>query len=136
MKWSGDAPPTRSQVAERISELDVERKRLDAYLKALDGLAEPIAAEKSVSVAVSISGVEAIMRPSNPSANATADVARQILLRNGGPMMLEAMLPHARAVKSWKASGDDKKDKGRLYSAMHRANEVFLKTPNGWALLE
>ena len=74
--------------------------------------------------------------PSNPKANATAEIAKQILLRKGEAMTLEAILPLARSVRSWKASGDDKKDKARLYAAMYRATEVFEKTDEGWALLE
>ena len=123
--WTGTTPPTVADVERRLAEIEAERQKLVRYLEALNGV---------------ISTNDGAPRPGprtwNPEVSLTGEVAKQALLKHGSALELDAMLPIARSFKNWNASGDNQKDKNRLYAAMYRAQSTFAYTDAGWDLVE
>ncbi|MGI8962730.1 MAG: hypothetical protein ACR2IV_23820 [Bryobacteraceae bacterium] len=149
--WSSEAPPSLAAARKRIADLeeqkqwaDAEIQRLNRYIEAVETLVNPsapVAPSNGTGAGASprepiFIGMRSPIQPSNPNATATGEIARQILLRNGGPLELDDMLQRARAFPEWRSNGDDRADKNRLYAAMHRADTVFCYTDDGWNLVE
>jgi hypothetical protein len=129
-------PPTLEQANARIAEIEKELRKLDALMQERgdwtayrDSLlrvtkqivprsATPMAATSARPFQIE-SGV-----PIPPLPPTTVDYAERALKAKGSKMHLNEMLEVVRK-NGWKGSGNDKIDRDRLYSAMHRQRHRF-----------
>jgi hypothetical protein len=135
-------PPTLEEVDLRIAKIDQELKRLNVLVQERQDL---IAYQHALRK-VTKQEPPTPTKPEPMSAFATTDggsilgvpytvrFAEKILKARGASMTLAEMLDAARET-GWKGSGDDKRDRERFYSAMHRQPEKFVSpAPLTWEL--
>ncbi len=130
-------PPTRQEALDRIARLDLEIQKRDALVKErtlLVSYVDILDQLEPDSDALALDAPKVLAPPQGaPSrlvqvyvGNPTGDTAYDMLKRFG-PLDLTELLKKVRENKNWKSSGDDKKDKDRLWAAMHRDTGRFTK---------
>ena len=138
MTSTNGTPPTRQQALSRIEKLEEEIQKIEALITERDLL------KSYVAILNRIAPVPGQLPPEDQSSatappklassvNSTADTAYE-LLKHSGPLNLSDLLKRVRENKGWKSSGDDKKDRDRLWQAMRRDPKRFMRVADHkWA---
>jgi hypothetical protein len=137
------APPTIEEVDAKLAQIERDLKRFDTLVQEKN---DWNAYRYSLLKVTKQEPPPAKREPVSAAALATTDggnvlgvpytvqFAEKILKARGAPMTLAEMLDTARKA-GWKGSGEDKRDRERFYSAMHRQPDKFVSTaPLTWKL--
>jgi hypothetical protein len=124
------APPTLEEVDARLAKIEEELKRFETLTQ------EKQAWMNYRYSLLRVTKQEAPAIPTNgtkPAGTGTMDYAERILTGKAS-MHLNDMVATARKM-GWEGSGDDKTDRDRVYSAMHRRPDKFeMVAPQTWKL--
>ncbi len=122
-------PPSLEEAEAKIAEFDAKIKQLEAlvqerlaWVQYRDSLRRVLTVDP---IKIAATAGRVVKRP--PKGSTTVDHAEAVLTTFGPEMHLLDIVKRMREASGWEGSGDDSADKGRVYSAMHRASDKFEK---------